>query len=306
MIILNAIFPIFALLLCGNLLKHFNITNENFLATSDKLVYYIFFPIMLFWKIGGAAPGKDIQSVHLSLAVIFSVTVAWLISLAAIHIFKIHRFQAGTFSQASFRFNSYIGIAVVMNTLGEEGIRHFGILIGFVIPVINVLSVATLIWYSEKKKNMRENITLLLRALISNPLILGCLAGIAFSRTPFEFPDFLNNTFNLMTAATMPLALISVGGALKFTESKENTRLSLITSIIKIVALPMIGFFCLKLLGLSGIFFKVGIIYFALPTTPSIFVLSSQMNSDTKLASTAVLVSTVLSFLSLSVAVLIF
>ncbi len=304
MIILDAIFPVFALLVCGTLLKHFKFTNEQFLATSDKLVYYIFFPAMLFWKIGGADPGENIQSVHLCLAVILAVTIAWLISIAVIQVFSITRFKAGTFSQAAFRFNSYIGMAVVINTLGETGIRHFGILIGFVIPVINVLSVLTLIWYSESKKNIWENFFLTLKALISNPLILGCLAGIAFSRTQMEFPSFLDNTFSLMVAATMPLALISIGGSLKFAESASNTGLSLIACLIKLLALPAVGFLSLKMFGVSDIFFKVGMIYFTLPTSPSIFVLSSQMNSDTRLASTAVLVSTILSFVSLSVAVL--
>ena len=37
-------------------------------------------------------------------------------------------------------------------------------------------------------------------------------------------------------------------------------------------------------------------IFFALPTSTAIYVLSSQMHSDTELASSAILVSTLLSF----------
>lgn len=304
MIILDAIFPVFALLVCGILLKRYNFTSDSFLATSDRLVYYIFFPAMLFWKIGGADPGSNNQSIRLCLAVMIAVTAAWLISLLAIRLFSIERFKAGTFSQAAFRFSSYIGLAVVINTLGEDGITHFGILIGFVIPLINVLSVITLIWFSSAREGLGRNILLTLKALISNPLILGCLAGIAFSRTGLSFPSFLDNTFALMVSATMPLALISIGGSLKFTGAASDTGLSLLASAIKLVILPALGFFCLKGFGVNGLFFKVGMIYFTLPTSPSIFVLSSQMNSDTRLASNAVLVSTILSFISLSIAVL--
>jgi hypothetical protein len=39
-------------------------------------------------------------------------------------------------------------MAVTMNALGEAGVSRFGILIGFLIPIINVLAVSTLIWYS--------------------------------------------------------------------------------------------------------------------------------------------------------------
>jgi malonate transporter len=304
MIVLNAIFPIFALLLLGNLLKHFNITNDTFLKTSDKLVYFIFFPVMLFWKIGGAAPDKGI-SINLCLAAILSVVIVYLLSLAVIQLFNISNFQAGTFSQACFRFNTYIGMAIVMNTLGESGIKYFGLLIGFAIPIINVLAVSTLIWYSGQKGSPMQNLKYLLKALISNPLILGCAAGLFFSRSQLSFPVFIDNTFSLMTAVTMPLALISIGGALTLQGLKHNTKISFIASLVKLLILPLIGFFLLKAFSITGIPFKAGMIFFTLPTATSIYILSAQLNSDTQLASAAIMLSTLLSIISLSAALLI-
>lgn len=150
--VLNAIFPIFVLLFLGCLLKAVNIINDSFLKTSDKLVYFIFFPTMLFWKIGSATPEID-MAVDLCLAGIIAVFIVYLISLVFIKVLPVPRFQAGAFSQACFRFNTYIGMAIVMTTLGEKGVQYFGILIGFAIPIINVLAVSTLIWYSGKKKD---------------------------------------------------------------------------------------------------------------------------------------------------------
>jgi hypothetical protein len=51
--------------------------------------------------------------------------------------------------------------------------------------------------------------------------------------------------------------------------------------------------------------FKTGMIFLCLPASTAIYVLSSQLNSDTDLASAAIVVSTVLSFVSLSIALLI-
>jgi hypothetical protein len=304
MIIPNAIFPIFILLFLGSLLKRFNITNDTFLKTSDKLVYFIFFPVMLFWKIGSASPDSSV-SVNLCSASILSVILVYLLSLAMIRLFHISHFQAGTFSQACYRFNTYIGMAIVMNSLGESGVRYFGILIGFAIPIINVLAVSTLIWHSEKKESLGKNTGVLLKALLSNPLILGCVAGLVFSRFHLSFPIFIDNTFQLMTSVTMPLALISIGGSLTLKRIKHNTKISLIASALKILALPTIGFFLLTAFSVTGIPFKAGMIFFALPTSTSIYVLSAQMNSDTQLASAAIMLSTLLSFISLSIALLI-
>ena len=304
MIVLNAIFPIFALLFLGNLLKRFNMTNEVFLKTSDTLVYFIFFPVMLFWKIGSSAPDKGI-SVNLCAASILTVVIVYLISLAVIRLSHISNFQAGTFSQACYRFNTYIGMAIVMNTLGESGIRYFGILIGFAIPIINVLAVSTLIWYSGEKRSFGQHLKYLVKALISNPLILGCAAGLFFSRSPLSFPGFINNTFALMTAVTMPLALISIGGSLTLAGLKHNTKIAFIASVLKLLILPAIGFFLLKAFFVTEIAFTAGMIFFTLPTATSIYVLSAQLNSDTQLASAAIMLSTLLSFISLSVALLI-
>lgn len=303
MIVLTAIFPIFALLFLGSLLNRFNITNDIFLKTSDRLVYFIFFPAMLFWKIGGSTPDKGV-SFNLCAASILAVVIAYLISLAAIRLFRMSPFQAGTFSQACYRFNSYIGMAIVMTTLGESGIRYFGILIGFAIPFINVLAVSTLIWYSSEKASPGQHMKRLLKALIFNPLILGCAAGLFFSSLRLSFPVFIDNTFSLMTAATMPLALISIGGSLTLAGLRHNTTLSFVASLLKLVILPVIGFFLLKAFLITGIAFKAGMIFFALPTATSIYVLSAQLNSDTQLASAAIMLSTLLSFVSLSIVLL--
>jgi len=303
MIILNTIFPLFALLFLGSFLKQAKITNDAFLKTSDKLVYFIFFPAMLFWKIGSASPEAGI-SIDLCIAGIAAVIIIFGLSLGSIKLFNITSYQAGSFVQASFRFNTYIGMAIVINTLGEDGVRHFGILAGFVIPIINILAVSTLIWHSGMTVGAKEKTGFLFKALLSNPLIIGCILGIGFSRFGFSFPTFIDNTFSLMTSVTLPMALLSIGGSLSFAGLKNHTRVSFIAAGLKLVALPLIGYGMLSLFNVTGIPFKTGMIFFTLPTSTALYVLSSQLNSDTDLASASIMLSTLLSFFSLSFALL--
>ncbi len=304
MLILDAIFPIFILLLLGNLLKRFQITNDVFLKTADKLVYYVFFPVMLFWKIGKAAPELN-QGFSLCLAAITAVGIIYLLSLSAVKLFDMPRFKAGAFSQSCYRFNTYIGMALVLNALGEPGIRYFGILIGFVIPIINVMAVSTLIWYSEKREGAGATVIHLSKALVSNPLILGCITGILFSRSGLGFPAFIDNTFSLMTSVTMPLALISIGGGLTVKGLKSNLFESALAAALKLLALPLAGYIMLLVFNITGVPFKVGMIFFTLPTSTAIYVLSGQLNSDTQTASAIILLTTLMSLISLSVALLI-
>lgn len=303
MIILNSLFPVFGLLILGGLLKRWNITNDVFLKTSDKLIYFIFFPVMLFWKIG-SAPGEIDSNGGLYLAAITAVGIVFLLSTLSIKIFRISGFQAGSFSQSCYRFNTYVGVAVVLNALGDEGIQYFGILIGLVIPVINVLVIIILIWHSGKDYTPKERLKYTLKALVSNPLILGCLAGILYSKTINTFPVFLDNTFSLMSMITLPLALLSIGGALTFQAVKSHFRVSLIASVFKLLILPLVGYTLLNYWQVTGVAFKTGMIFFTLPTSTALYVLSAQLNSDTNLASSSIVLSTMLSFLPLSIALL--
>lgn len=302
--ILNSLFPVFAIVVMGTLLKHYCLTNEIFLKTSDRLVYFIFFPAMLFWKIGGASASDGIDW-NFCTAAICAIFVLYILSSLYIKFFKVPEYEAGTFSQSCYRFNTYIGMAVIINALGEGGIRHFGILIGFAIPFINVLAVSTLIWFSGKQFSFWERAGVTAKALISNPLILACISGIAYSRLIGTFPVSLDNTFRLTSYATLPLALLSIGGALTFENLKSCFKLSLAGAAFKLLIFPITGYAFLKGFHVTGLPFKVGMIFFTLPTSPAIYVLSSQLNSSTELASASIVLSTILSFLSLSAALLI-
>ena len=140
-------------------------------------------------------------------------------------------------------------MAIILNALGEEGVRHFGIMVGFAIPFINVLAVSTLIWYSGKRFSARERIRMTGRALVSNPLILACIAGIFYARFAGTFPVFIDNALRLATAVTLPLALISIGGALTFETLRGHLKLSLVAAFVKLLIFPVVGYICLNYYG---------------------------------------------------------
>jgi predicted permease len=302
-IAIDHLFPVFALIAAGNLMRRWQFTTEAFLNVSDRLVYYIFFPAMLFWKIGSAPLGLFAESGFFA-AVILTLLTVYALSTLFIVWRGVPAFQAGSFSQSCYRFNTYIGVAVIMSAFGEDGLRRFGILIGIVIPIINVLAVSTLIWFGGGRLSGRDRAAQTLRALVTNPLILGCIAGIGYARLFNRFPEFIDNTLKLASYVTLPLALLSIGGVLSLHGVRNHFRLSLVASVFKLMALPAVGFLYLKVFGVSGTSFQIGMVFFALPTSTALYVLSSQLNSDTELASAAIALSTLLSIFSLSAALL--
>jgi predicted permease len=129
---------------------------------------------------------------------------------------------------------------------------------------------------------------------------------MAYSRTVGEFPVFLDNTFRLAAMIALPLALLSIGGTLTLKNLKTHLGQAFLGSTVKLLVLPVVGWFFLKAFDASPLSFQVGMLFFTLPASPAIIVLSSQLNSDTEFASAAIVLSTLMSFFSMSAALLTF
>lgn len=297
--VLNNVLPVFVLLALGKVLMRSGLAGEAFFRTSDKLVYFIFFPALLFWKIGSVGPDL-VMPVGLILAVLLTVSLIWLASLFYIRLARVTPFQAGSFSQVSYRFNTYIGMAVVLGAFGEDGVARFGIIISLSIPYINLLVVGTLVWFSQADYTLGEKVKMLLRGLAVNPLILACLAGIAYARLGPPLHPFINNTLSLLSSITLPMALLSIGASLALEKLKGRLQLSVVSCVFKLIFMPLLGYGLLRLWEVDPLSLSVAMVFFALPTATSAYILATQMNSDADLSGASIVLSTLLSFISLS------
>ena len=303
--VLDSVLPVFLVIGLGWILTRFSLANETFLKTSDRLIYYIFFPVLLFWKIGTPTDSNTIDA-RCCLAVLVTIFIAWMLSLLCKRAFKISDFEAGAFSQCCYRFNTYIGMAIVLNASGEPAVRQFGVIISFAIPFINLLAVSTLIWFSSREMSGGEKLRVTAKAILSNPFILACVLGLLYAKVGHPFPRFLENSFRLMSAVALPMALISIGGTIDPAALRGRFKGALVASLFKVGLYPVMGYLFLKLFNIVDTSMSTAMLFFALPTSTASYVLSSQLDSDANLASSIIVLSTLLSMGSLSLAVWLF
>ncbi len=304
-LVLNSILPVFAVIALGSFLKRSAMIDENFVRVSDRLVYYIFLPLLLFWKIGKPSEAAIIDWRFIA-GTLLAIFVVFVLSLIIAKLLKMPARAVGSFSQSCYRFNSYIGIAVILTAIGENGVKEFGVLIGFAVPLINVLAVSSMIRYSGQNDSQERRWLFLFKSVAANPLIISCLLGILYSNLGIPFPILVERLLDLTSAMSLPLALISVGGSLTFSKFRGHFAYSLIAAFCKLAALPALGYLLLKQLSIAETAFKVAMIYFALPTSPQNHILSALLDSDPDLATSAVVLSTMLSIVSLSVILILF
>ena len=299
--VVDHVLPVFLLIGLGFILRQSRMIEDAFFRNADRLVYYVLFPALLFWKIGGAPSAPD--STHrLYWAVIAATLVTFTTSTAVIYFSKMPAFKAGAFSQSCYRFNSYIGMALVIGLLGDGGISVFGRLIALAIPVNNILSVAVLAWYADRGRRVGDRFRFALRATVTNPLIIACLSGMLYAVISGRFAAPVVNSLRLLTYASLPLALISVGAALQPALVRNHLGLCAMAAFFKLMVLPLTGFGFLWLFQVHADAFRIGMIYLALPTSPATYILSVQLGSDAEFAAASIVFSTVVSMGALMVA----
>ncbi len=259
--------PDFAQILFGFFLNRFTDWGRNFWGGLEKLIYFVLFPALLFnsiakMKIDFVAAAPALKTVLLT--VLIGMALGWLAKWLLKPDAKI--FASGF--QTAFRFNSYIGLAIAGRLHGEAGIAAFGIVMGLVVPLCNIGAVWALARNSQAS---------LLKELVQNPLIIATVSGVLYSVSGLPLPETLQLLISRMGAASLACGLLAVGAALQLKGAGKNAPLITYFTAVKLVAMPLAAIVLARALGVSGVFFDMVVLFAALPTATSAYVLAVRM-----------------------------
>lgn len=294
---LNSTLPVFLVIVVGKLLNKLGLFSESFASMTDKFVFKAALPVLLFKDISGMDYRKDFDVKF----VLFCAVVSLVMFLAVwgfSALFLKDKSMVGAFSQGSARGSAAIlGIALATNIYGSSGYAPLMVLAA--VPVFNVMSVIIL-EFSRNGKNGRVDVLKILKGIITNPIILGILAGLPFSVLNITLPDFVSGTVDSIAKTATPMALLSVGAAFSLKEAKKKLTPALAASFIKLFALPLVFLPFAVALGfrdsaLVSIFIMLGS-----PTTVTSYVMAKNMDNDGVLASNIVMIATLVSAVSVT------
>lgn len=114
-------------------------------------------------------------------------------------------------------------------------------------------------------------------------MIQACLVGGLFNIAGWGLPPLIGPTLDLLSRAALPMGLMAVGTGLSIASIK-NARASVATSCaLKLLVLPVLTYGMGLLFGLEGYALIVPLIFAALPTSSTSYVVSRQMGSDAEL-----------------------
>jgi predicted permease len=146
-----------------------------------------------------------------------------------------------------------------------------GLIIGAAVPVANLVSVWMLARHGELG---------LWREIARNPLIWGTACGFLLNLSGFPLPAPVMAFLGRLSDAAIALGLIAVGAALRLGHVPGVGLLAGWFMIVKLIALPCIAFVAGRYLGLSDLNFQVVVLFAALPTASSAYILAMRMGGD--------------------------
>jgi hypothetical protein len=131
--------------------------------------------------------------------------------------------------------------------------------------------------------------------LARNPLVMSTLAGFAWNLSGLPMPGFLDQTLNLLGSSALPAGLLAVGAALRIERGLASPGAHAWWLGVKLGVLPLAAWGCVKLLGLSGVEAGVLVLWAALPTASSAYILAVRMGGDGPSVATQISVGTLVS-----------
>jgi predicted permease len=287
------LFPDFSLILCGYFLCRYTALNRTVWQQAESLVYYFLFPVLLFHSI--VKSPLDIQATSsflmaglsmglLGIALSYSLPYwPWL----GRHIDK--RDHAAS-AQISFRFNSFIALALVERLSGAEGLLLISVLIGFCVPMFNVGAIWPMARHGENG---------FWKELIRNPLILATSGGLVFNLVGLRIPAFMDPTLNRIGAASLALGLMAAGAGMEFKALNQGKFLGALVLTLKHLVLPCLAWGLAQFFELNSVQTTVLLIFSALPTASTCYVLASRMGYNGPYVAGLVTLSTLLGIVSL-------
>lgn len=305
---MNATLPIFLLIVLGMVFRRLGIVSESFAAQANAFVFRVSIPALLFVDLA-TVDFLEVWDTGFVLFCFFATLAC--IGIAAVFARALCQpQQRGEFIQASYRSSAaLLGIAFITNIYGSTGMASL-MIIGAV-PLYNAAAVVVLELLgprahadgegeSEGVQVLSASLKRTVKGIVTNPIILSIVIGMAWSVLSLPLPGVAESVFDKLGSTAAPLGLVAMGAMVDFERASSLAKPAAAASFLKLVGfvlivLPFAVRFGFRTEELVAILVMLGS-----ATTVASFTMARGMGHEGALTSTAVMVTTLLSPLTLA------
>ena len=282
------ILPDFFVILVGFLLMKFfhdGVFNETFWKGAEKIVFYVLFPPLLFTSVASSNLTLDQTGYYLFVA-LSAMMCAVVMSYLIRFIVKADPVTHASAFHCGFRFNTYVGFALVSRLFGQEGLALMSLLIAFWVPISNSIAVAALasaVAKREQASGKNNVLSKTFKAIVTNPLIIATSLGLIVNLTSISVPTVAMTFFKSLGNASLAMGLLCIGAGLKLSGMKSEWKLVAFNTIERLVATPTVALLFCLIFDLPPTASGALMIFAMLPTAQSCYVMTASMRGNAPL-----------------------
>ena len=292
-----AIAPIFLLIVLGHGLRRGGIPSFEFWNMNDKLVYWLLFPALLFYKMATMELSGDMfESFAIVIYAGFACSI--LFALVSGKLLSVNAPLWTSILQGCSRHNTFLALAIAEEIFGSDGLALATLITALLIPITNV-SVVSLIIVMIRGLGSGGVVVTVFRDLTRNPILIAVLAGFGFNLSGVEHVPVLYDACILLGAAALPIVLLCVGANIRI-RAMATSSLPVVLSVIgKLIIFPLIIALVATTIGLDEQATLIAIIFGSVPTAAGAYTMARQMGGDAPAMAAIVTIQTALSFVTL-------
>ncbi len=285
-------------MLLGLLFRYLGLMNADFVAKLNRFVFVAAIPALVFRDISSVDVRKSWDGgfvLFCFLATLVSITV-----IALLARLLVEEEIRGEFVQASYRSSAAIlGIAFIQNIYGSSGMAP--LMIVGTVPLYNAAAVVILSLMKPGRKKLDRKLLLkTAKGIVTNPIILGILAGILWSVLRIPQPEIMQKTVKNVAVLATPLGLMAMGASFEGKKALAKLRPSVLASLIKLVVLAAVFLPLAVRLGYTKERLIAILVMLGSATTVSCFVMAKNMGHEGVLTSSTVMLTTFFSAFTLT------
>ncbi|TWI34973.1 AEC family transporter [Paracoccus sulfuroxidans] len=289
-----SVLPVALVILIGHLARRSALVPENAWPGVEIFCYRILYPAIMLISVYRA----DLNWTRVGpygISLLLMTAAGGVLAVIARLIWRMPDPQFTTVFQAVTRWNSFIGLALGASIMGTAGNALISVGIAFLIPIINVVNILLMaIWGTG-----RGGIGRMLLAIATNPLILGCMGGLALNLGGIRMPEPLAATLDMIGTAAISVSLLIVGAGVQVRRLWSISVPLGMAVGLRLLAMPLIFLALAQYFGLSPDLTMAGMIIASVPTAANGYLIARQMGGDAELFADILSWQTVLSVLSI-------
>lgn len=287
--ILLGVAPVFALIALGWALRASKFMPAETWAPVERLTYFAFYPGFLIPAIW-TADFSGLSAGVVGASTIASVVIVGALALLARPLLRIDGPAFTSVFQGLVRWNSFVFLPVVAAVVGRDGLGLAAVIIGALIPVINVMCVLVLQRWGEGQTRGWRGLAM---SLVKNPVLVACAIGTALNLSGIPPITGLYQALKLLGDGALPLGLIIAGAGLSFRYAATRPATIAVVVACKLVALPVLMWWLAEWMGGDQTARTVALLCGAAPGAAASYVLARQMGGDAPLMAGIVAFTTV-------------